>query len=218
MRVDPKNGKKSKTLFEVLEKFSGCTLLRCEPLTGRTAPDSRSPASRRFADRRRRTLRRQTALAFAAETGLPAQARTRRTAADFPGRAARGGIDPAASRHRRNPDHHRAVAEGFESGGEISAAVCHVAKPAKRGRFFCKQPAFSQTRRLPKAVARFRPAKVFCPRKRASKGWVIKHEFIGPCRQMIEAARMRILLWSKSYSAKGDIGTVRLNQGCHRGG
>ena len=36
MRVDAKNGKKSKTRFAVLEKFSGCTLLRCEPLTGRT--------------------------------------------------------------------------------------------------------------------------------------------------------------------------------------
>jgi len=36
MRVDPKNGKHSRTLFEVLEKFSGWTLLRCEPLTGRT--------------------------------------------------------------------------------------------------------------------------------------------------------------------------------------
>jgi RluA family pseudouridine synthase len=36
VRVDPKNGKKSKTRFEVLEKFSGHTLLRCEPLTGRT--------------------------------------------------------------------------------------------------------------------------------------------------------------------------------------
>ncbi|HZT22831.1 MAG TPA: RluA family pseudouridine synthase [Verrucomicrobiae bacterium] len=36
MRVDPKNGKKSKTEFEVLERFSGWTLLRCQPLTGRT--------------------------------------------------------------------------------------------------------------------------------------------------------------------------------------
>lgn len=38
MRADPKNGKKSKTRFEVLEDFprSGCVLLRCEPLTGRT--------------------------------------------------------------------------------------------------------------------------------------------------------------------------------------
>jgi RluA family pseudouridine synthase len=36
VRVDPKNGKKSKTRFEVLEKFSGHTLLQCEPLTGRT--------------------------------------------------------------------------------------------------------------------------------------------------------------------------------------
>ena len=36
MRVDPKNGKKSKTRFAVLEKFSGYALLRCEPLTGRT--------------------------------------------------------------------------------------------------------------------------------------------------------------------------------------
>ena len=36
MRVDPKNGKKSRTRFEVLERFSGYTLLQCEPLTGRT--------------------------------------------------------------------------------------------------------------------------------------------------------------------------------------
>lgn len=33
MRVDPKNGKRSRTLFEVLEKFSRNALLRCEPLT-----------------------------------------------------------------------------------------------------------------------------------------------------------------------------------------
>ncbi|MGD0350287.1 MAG: pseudouridine synthase [Verrucomicrobiota bacterium] len=36
MRVDPKNGQRSRTVFEVLEKFSGWTLLRCKPLTGRT--------------------------------------------------------------------------------------------------------------------------------------------------------------------------------------
>jgi RluA family pseudouridine synthase len=36
MRVDPKNGKRSRTVFQVLEKFSGWTLLRCEPFTGRT--------------------------------------------------------------------------------------------------------------------------------------------------------------------------------------
>jgi len=38
MRVDPKNGKKSKTKFKVLENFSrfGYALLKCEPLTGRT--------------------------------------------------------------------------------------------------------------------------------------------------------------------------------------
>lgn len=38
MRVDPKNGKKSKTKFEVLERFSnaGYVLLDCQPLTGRT--------------------------------------------------------------------------------------------------------------------------------------------------------------------------------------
>jgi 23S rRNA pseudouridine955/2504/2580 synthase len=36
MRVDPKNGKKAEMEFEVLEKFSGWTLLRCTPLTGRT--------------------------------------------------------------------------------------------------------------------------------------------------------------------------------------
>jgi 23S rRNA-/tRNA-specific pseudouridylate synthase len=38
MRVDPKNGKQSKTKFEVLENFSrfGYALLKCEPITGRT--------------------------------------------------------------------------------------------------------------------------------------------------------------------------------------
>jgi len=36
MRVDLKRGKRSQTRFEVLEKFSGWTLVRCEPLTGRT--------------------------------------------------------------------------------------------------------------------------------------------------------------------------------------
>ena len=36
VRVDAKNGKKSRTRFAVLEKFSGYALLRCEPLTGRT--------------------------------------------------------------------------------------------------------------------------------------------------------------------------------------
>lgn len=38
MRVDPKNGKKSRTKFEVLENFSrfGYALLKCQPLTGRT--------------------------------------------------------------------------------------------------------------------------------------------------------------------------------------
>lgn len=36
IRVDPKNGKKASTKFSALERFSGWTLLRCEPLTGRT--------------------------------------------------------------------------------------------------------------------------------------------------------------------------------------
>ena len=36
MRVDPRRGKRSRTLFKVEEKFSGYTLMRCEPLTGRT--------------------------------------------------------------------------------------------------------------------------------------------------------------------------------------
>ncbi|MGA9452694.1 MAG: RluA family pseudouridine synthase [Verrucomicrobiia bacterium] len=36
VRVDLKNGKRARTVFEVLEKFSGWTLLRCQPLTGRT--------------------------------------------------------------------------------------------------------------------------------------------------------------------------------------
>jgi RluA family pseudouridine synthase len=36
MRVDPKRGKRCRTGFEVLERFSGYALLRCEPRTGRT--------------------------------------------------------------------------------------------------------------------------------------------------------------------------------------
>ena len=36
MRVDPKQGKKSRTLFEVLERFSSHALLKCVPVTGRT--------------------------------------------------------------------------------------------------------------------------------------------------------------------------------------
>jgi RluA family pseudouridine synthase len=36
MRVDPKQGKQARTHFEVLEKFSRYTLLKCEPATGRT--------------------------------------------------------------------------------------------------------------------------------------------------------------------------------------
>jgi RluA family pseudouridine synthase len=36
MRVDPKNGKRSRTIVHTLEHFSKHTLVRCEPLTGRT--------------------------------------------------------------------------------------------------------------------------------------------------------------------------------------
>jgi RluA family pseudouridine synthase len=36
IRVDPKNGKKSETRFQAIEKFAGYTLARCFPLTGRT--------------------------------------------------------------------------------------------------------------------------------------------------------------------------------------
>ncbi len=35
MRIDPKEGKKSKTLFDVAEKFSGYTALTCRPITNR---------------------------------------------------------------------------------------------------------------------------------------------------------------------------------------
>lgn len=36
MRVDPRYGKKASTRFSVVEKFRNHTLLRCEPITGRT--------------------------------------------------------------------------------------------------------------------------------------------------------------------------------------
>jgi RluA family pseudouridine synthase len=35
VRVDPRNGKKAQTVFEVLERFRDWTLLRCQPLTDR---------------------------------------------------------------------------------------------------------------------------------------------------------------------------------------
>src|SRR5262249_41122865 len=35
-RVDTRRGKRAHTRFEVLERFAGWTLFRCEPLTGRT--------------------------------------------------------------------------------------------------------------------------------------------------------------------------------------
>ena len=36
VRVDEKNGKRSRTLFELLERFNGWSLLKCQPVTGRT--------------------------------------------------------------------------------------------------------------------------------------------------------------------------------------
>ena len=36
VRVDPKNGRHSRSTFEVAETFSGYSLLQCQPLTGRT--------------------------------------------------------------------------------------------------------------------------------------------------------------------------------------
>lgn len=36
VRVDERNGKRSRTQFELLEKFTGYALLKCLPLTGRT--------------------------------------------------------------------------------------------------------------------------------------------------------------------------------------
>ncbi len=36
MRVDEKQGKRARTHFEVLERFSGYTLMKCQPATGRT--------------------------------------------------------------------------------------------------------------------------------------------------------------------------------------
>ena len=85
------------------------------------APDSDSLALRRIPRRRRRTLRRQTALAFAPQTELSAQARTRGASAAFTRHGVCGRVEPPASRHRRSFDHHRPVAEGFERCAEISA-------------------------------------------------------------------------------------------------
>ena len=113
--------------FEVLEKFSGWTLLRCEPLTDRT--------------HQIRVHLRHAGLPIVGDElygGKPLW--LSRLKPDYrlkPGHEERPLISrvalhaeeltPAASRHRRNRDHHRAVAEGFESGGEVFAAVCCVA-------------------------------------------------------------------------------------------
>jgi RluA family pseudouridine synthase len=35
VRVDPREGKKSRTIFEVIERFTGYALLRCQPITTR---------------------------------------------------------------------------------------------------------------------------------------------------------------------------------------
>jgi RluA family pseudouridine synthase len=36
VRVDEKNGKRSRTKFDLVEKFVNCSLLKCQPFTGRT--------------------------------------------------------------------------------------------------------------------------------------------------------------------------------------
>ena len=36
VRVDEKNGKRAQTKFELMEKFNGCSLIKCLPVTGRT--------------------------------------------------------------------------------------------------------------------------------------------------------------------------------------
>jgi Pseudouridylate synthases, 23S RNA-specific len=89
VRVDPKHGKKSRTIFSVLEKFSGHTLLALRAIDRTHASNPRSPAPSRPADRRRFPLWRQTAAAFPAETELPAQARQNGTPIDITRGAAR---------------------------------------------------------------------------------------------------------------------------------
>ena len=36
VRVDEKNGKRSRTKFDLVEKFQNCSILQCQPFTGRT--------------------------------------------------------------------------------------------------------------------------------------------------------------------------------------
>ena len=36
VRVDEKNGKRSRTKFDLVEKFQNCSILKCQPFTGRT--------------------------------------------------------------------------------------------------------------------------------------------------------------------------------------
>ena len=124
MCVDPKKGKKSKTQFEVLERFSGWTLLRCLPFIER-------------AHQIRVHLRHAGFPIVGDELygGKPLWlSRLKRDFRLKPGREERPLISRVALHAEEltlphpvtgeTADHHRAVAEGFEGGREISAAVC----------------------------------------------------------------------------------------------
>ena len=123
MCVDPRRGKRSLTVFEVRERFAGFTLLQCEPLTHRPHQirvHLRHAGLPAVGDR---GLWRPAAAALALEAGLSAQTEPDRAAPHCPGRPPRRSPHAAPSRHRRTLDHHRALAEGPDRGGEIPAPV-----------------------------------------------------------------------------------------------
>ena len=72
MHVNPNNGKKANTRFTVLEKFDGWTLLQCEPLISRIHQIRVHLRCAGLPLAGDEFVRRQTALAVAAQARLPA--------------------------------------------------------------------------------------------------------------------------------------------------
>src|SRR5579872_3523196 len=90
------------------------------------ASDSRALASFALADCRRPALRRRAFASFESQTGLSAEARSSGASADGSRCVARLSIDHYASGNQSGSIHHFTLAQRFDCGGEIPAAVCRA--------------------------------------------------------------------------------------------